>query len=418
MTAVVAVGLALAAPLTTALLWNRPRRRWVRIGLRTAALASTQALALLAAALLLNRDYQFYSSWSELFGAPTLHSAIESGHPSRALDAADSRRLVDAFRAGHGTVLPWRVISNVPGVPHSEPGLVYLPAAYGDPSAATQQFPVVELLDGFPGTPGTWTNALHVQQTLDTLIARHESLPFIAVMPTQNVAYPHDTECVNQLDGPATDTYLTSAVRAQVLADFRALPQRSAWSLMGYSTGGYCAMNLAMRHPDLYAAAVSMSGTDRPSRDRTTGSLFGSDVALQEANTPLWESLHWPARDERWGPLDILAVAGRQERIVYLMAERLARDSRGSLHVTALLIDHGTHNAKMWTAVEPLAFNWLSAHLTGALVTLVPHGARFYVPSHAGGASPTVAIGRHPRIVTQQANRPTIIQPTQRTRTG
>lgn len=419
-TAVVAVVLAIAAPVATALFWNRPRRhRWARVAVRAVGLASAQVLAVAAVGVLLNRDYQFYSSWTEAFGGPALKSTVAPGPAPDPALRLDQGRLRAAYDAGHGTVVSWQVTSDLPGIPHSEPGLVYLPAAYGDPATPARRFPVVELLDGFPGGPGTWTNALHVQQTLDTLIARDEALPFIAVMPTQNVAYPHDTECVNALGGPPTDTYLTEAVHAQVLTDFRALPQRSAWALMGYSTGGYCAMNLALRHPDLYGAAVSLSGTDRAAHDRTTGDLFGSDVALERANEPVWEVQHPTLALDLSGQLDILAVAGRQERVVYDMAIRLVRRSVAPVRVTAMLVAHGTHNAELWGAAEPQAFNWLSQRMTDALVTLAPDGAQLYtvpvrVPLFAPERVP-VWTAHH---VLRRADGPPVARPTDQPTTG
>jgi S-formylglutathione hydrolase FrmB len=37
-----------------------------------------------------------------------------------------------------------------------------------------------------------------------------------------------------------------------------------SWTLVEYSAGGFCAINLALRHPEQYAAAASLSGYADP----------------------------------------------------------------------------------------------------------------------------------------------------------
>lgn len=102
---------------------------------------------------------------------------------------------------------------------------VYLPPQYSQPSYAERSFPVVELLDGFPGSPATWTGTLHVATVMDSLIASDRTTPFVLVMPVQNVASPRDTECVNVVGAPmSTPTSpTTSGVRRNKPSESRHL---------------------------------------------------------------------------------------------------------------------------------------------------------------------------------------------------
>lgn len=68
---------------------------------------------------------------------------------------------------------------------------VYLPGEHGDPLYADRSFPLVELFDGFPGSPATWLRRMHLKTVLDTLISSGRVAPFIAVMPVQIVASRH-----------------------------------------------------------------------------------------------------------------------------------------------------------------------------------------------------------------------------------
>jgi enterochelin esterase-like enzyme len=353
--------LALAAPAASLVLWNRlgPHRA-VRITVRAVLLLAAQGFAVLFAALLLNKTYDFYTSWPEVFGHPTLTTAASSGRVPR-MDRLYEQRLGAAYRAGHGTVLPLAIPGSASGLP-PQPALVYLPAAYGNPAARAVTYPVVELLDGLPGNPGSWTGPLQLQSTLDSEIASMQSLPFIAVMPTTNVLSPRDTECVNVVGGPQVDTYLTRDVRAAVLDSVRAETGSRGWGVVGYSSGGYCAVNLAMRHPNLFSAAVSMSGYARPALNRATGPLFGGSRRLRDQNTPLWEARHW-----RRGGLAILAISSRHDGPSYRDTVALGAAARGQLRITDVLLARGGHNAKLWTAMEPVTFNWLSLRLAPPL---------------------------------------------------
>lgn len=47
-----------------------------------------------------------------------------------------------------------------------------------------------------------------------------------------------------------------------------------SWGVVGDSTGGYCALKLAMHHPRIYAAGAGLSPYCAAPSDPTTGDLF------------------------------------------------------------------------------------------------------------------------------------------------
>lgn len=365
-----AVLLTLIAITACLLLWTRVRGpRPVRLACRIGLIVVCQVMAILVTGLAINDRAHLYSSWAEIFGRPSIIAA-PSVPVTGALDRTHQAATSAGFRAGHGTVVSMTVPGTASGVPPQR-ALVYLPAAYGDPAAPDARFPVVELLVGFPGRPENWTGGLELQKTLDAEIANRQSLPMIAVMPVQNVATPRDTQCVDVVDGPRLDTYLTTDVHKAVTATFRAVPDRSGWALMGYSTGGYCALNLAMRHPAMFSAAVSLSGYVRPAHDQQTGELFGRNSALANANTPLWRAQHLPLPD-----LSVLLVASRPDTLSYGDAKQFIAVAHAPLRVTPALFAIGGHNFGLWRAVEPYAFSWLSHRLVTPLTPVRPPIAR------------------------------------------
>ncbi|MCU1659039.1 MAG: esterase [Pseudonocardiales bacterium] len=353
--------LAIAAPLTCLLVWNKlGPNRWVRFAARGFLLVLCQGLAVLVAGLILNRSYAFYTSWSELFGRAGLTS-VAAPAGARSADSTYAAQFRQSFYARHGTVIPWVIPAPNTGLPPQH-ALVYLPAAYGDPAAAAARYPVVQLFDGIPGNPETWVRSMQLRRVLDRVIASMQSVPFIAVMPTQNVRAPHDTQCLNIVHGPQIDTYLTVDVHRNIVSNFRVATAASGWATMGYSTGGYCALNLAMRHTDLYSAAVSMSGYGRIVSTNPAREFFGGNRRLVDLNTPVWEASHWGRK-----PLSILAIASRPDPLSYHDTVALAALSHGSLRMSTVLLAHGGHNATLWVAMEPIAFNWLSQRLVAPL---------------------------------------------------
>jgi hypothetical protein len=347
----------------TVVVWNRLQvLRAGRWAVRLVLLSAGQISAVLLVAVMLNNSFVFYQSWSELFGQRPQQgqSAADVG----LLDASLGPQLHRDFLLGRGTLASVPVAGLNSGV-HAGPATVYLPPQYGDPAYADRSFPVVELLSGFPGGTQPWVRALHVVDVLDGLLRTGRAVPFIAVMPEQNVAWPRDTECVNVTGGPQVDTYLSDDVRTAVVRAFRASAAGSQWTLMGDSTGGYCSSSLIFRHPGMFAAAVSLAGYNAPAHDRTTGNLFPGDPQLADDYSPLWLLQHGRVPD-----VPLLLISTRADRASYRAALRMAEATRPPLRLSLLTLPRGGHNFRTFAAEIPVGFSWLSRFVTTALAPL------------------------------------------------
>jgi enterochelin esterase-like enzyme len=290
-------GAALAGPVAGALLGVRRRRRrrsgrplvggW-RLALRRLSLVlGTVTVALAATAAAVNDHYSYIPSFHALFGdvSPDLVSrpvAARSARPSGPVGEAMPAR---AAAPDHGTVEKVKVDGPTSGIDGRD-AYVYLPPQYFDPARPAERFPVLYLLHGSPGVSVDWIRGGWVDRAMDDLLARHAVAPFIIVMPDVNGGYRRDTECQDIPGGPRTQTYLVSDVVSYVDANYRTVPERTARAIGGLSTGGYCAINLVLRHQDVFSGIVSHSGYDRPDNNVYTGNLFGSDREAQRANTP------------------------------------------------------------------------------------------------------------------------------------
>lgn len=178
--------------------------------------------------------------------------------------------------------------------------------------------------------------------------------PFVVVMMAATVAPPRDTECANVVGGPKVETFLAEDVRSQVSQALRVRTDARGWGLMGSSLGGFCAVKLAMRHPDLYGSAVSLSGFYHALLDNTTGSLYGGDQALRNESSPIWRLHHLPAP-----PIAVFATISRQER-TYPDSLAFFASVKPPMTLQTLVLTRGGHNPGAYITELPKALDFLS----------------------------------------------------------
>jgi len=252
------------------------RRRWL-LALGSALLAVVLATASVADAI--NRHFSYIPSFAALGGhySPDL---IGSSNVSRLLRIADSGGGLPA----HGVVV--RVMLSGPRSGISRHGYVYLPRAYFDPTQRNRRFPVLYMLHGSPGVAADWLRGGFIDRAMDFLLAHGTITPFIVVLPDVNGGYTRDTECQDIVGGPQVQTYLSYDVTGWIDHHFRTIATPAGRAIGGMSTGGYCALNLMLRHQDVFSAAVMHSGSLAPIESSYSGSLWGGNDALRRANTP------------------------------------------------------------------------------------------------------------------------------------
>jgi enterochelin esterase-like enzyme len=240
---------------------------------RLLAGALALVLGMTAGVAVVNDYYGYYQTWSQasadLSGSYTSFAATPAG--DRSGTTATSGRLEKVELPGRQS-----------GINRS--GLVYLPPQYFDPRFAHTAFPVLELLHGTPGSPSSWIVHLDVVAVADELMSRHLMGPMVLVLPTMSVGHNYQ-DCVDA-PGALDDTYITRDVRADVEAKFRVTTEPAEWGIGGYSSGGYCAANLAMRHPTDFGASGIMDGYFRP-QDGPAAAALHFNAAAEAANNPL-----------------------------------------------------------------------------------------------------------------------------------
>jgi S-formylglutathione hydrolase FrmB len=173
---------------------------------------------------------------------------------------------------GPGTVLDASFASKALGV--TKKYKVYLPPGYD--TLTTRRYPVVYMLHGLGGNEGNWLRGGKIDAVSDQL-----RLQAIIVMPDGDDAFYANAATSPDLkaclagqpvfaDGELPEDYcvvrrryedyMTQDLVAHVDATYRTIAERRARGIGGLSMGGFGALQLAMRHKDLYAATASHSG--------------------------------------------------------------------------------------------------------------------------------------------------------------
>jgi hypothetical protein len=203
-------------------------------------------------------------------------------------------------------------------------------------------------------------------------------------MPTMSVGR-HFEECVNAPGAP-DDTYITDDVRDDVLHAFRASPVPAEWGIGGYSSGGYCAANLALRHPGDFGAAGVMDGYFRPS-DGPAAAALHDNPAAEAANDPLLA-----AQRLRFGahPLPSFWLsAGTGDAADYAAAEAFTTALHDIESVTLYREPGVGHNFYAWRPSIPRMLAWMWSQIA-------PPQLRVQFPIAGGVTNSTIRARLHP----------------------
>jgi pimeloyl-ACP methyl ester carboxylesterase len=330
------------------------RLRLLPVRIACGALSITVAMTGGIAAV--NFYYGYYTTWGQMWG--DLHgSAGNLGVVSATRTSA-----VESGRIGWVS-LPGKLSG------YNRRGLVYLPPQYGESRYARVRFPVVELFHGTPGSPLAWETELRVEQVANTLLAKQLIGPMVLVMPAINGAGNDYQDCVN---GPAVsdDTYLTKDVRADVLARYRVSLDPYEWGMAGYSSGGYCAANLALRHPGSFGAAAIINGYFRAA-DGPAGTALNHSKPLEAANSPLYLA------EKLTGSGTVPAfwvAAGTHDTSDYKPATVFAAAMDRIQRVPFVNLNAGD-TANAWAAALPAALTWLWQQLASPDLRVLFHAS-------------------------------------------
>ena len=354
------------------LMWPTITARHTTFRVLAACLAFVPAM--LFGVLAVNKYYGYYQTWGAVMadlsnrgvtaasGVPDV--ALASGSRSGTLDGSRTHLRLAQQQGYTLRLMVTGARSDLTRVVY-----VYLPPQYFQPGYQAYRFPVIELIHGQPGKPEDWITVVGVTNTFDHLLEEKLAQPAVMVMPDANGGTSISLQCLNQVGGPQDLTYLAVDLPTQIARMLRVQPPGSAWGVAGYSEGGFCAANMALRYPRRYGFTAVLSGYFKPFDNQLAGpvrlvSPFGGNRELEEENTPLEEIQKLPTGaviPRFW------LGAGADDRQDVANAEVFWRELQlRQAGVPLTLTAGGGHSMTTWRAQVPSMLTWMTSGLARA----------------------------------------------------
>jgi enterochelin esterase-like enzyme len=348
-----------------------------RIIFRVLAACLAFVIAMVFGILAVNRYYDYYQTWSAML-ADLTHQDVGavSGVPDIKLESGAQPGTLDGSRGHlelaqqHGDLLRLMVSGQRSRI--TRVVYVYLPPQYFQPAYQSYRFPAIELIHGQPGEPQDWITVAGVTRNFERLLLDKLAQPAVLVMPDANGGRGISLQCLDQAGGPRDLTYLAVDLPNQVARALRVRQPGTGWGVAGYSEGGFCAANMALRYPHRYGFAGALSGYFAPADNQLAGgrlvSPFGGNGRLREQNTPLDEIRALPAAaviPRFWLAAGAADGQGVADAEVFRQHLRLRQQD-----VPLTLTPGCGHSFTAWRAEIPLMLTWMTRGL--ARGTAVP----------------------------------------------
>ena len=139
--------------------------------------------------------------------------------------------------------------------------MVYLPDGYDRDTV--RRYPIVYLLHGASDTYKAWTEKGNMRQITDEAIAAGLAVPMVIVMPDASGEGEHHTgEHMGYFDveGWPYEQFFFEEFMPEIERRYRIVADKQHRAIAGLSMGGGGTAVYALRHPELFGSACSMSG--------------------------------------------------------------------------------------------------------------------------------------------------------------
>lgn len=170
---------------------------------------------------------------------------------------------------------------------------VYLPPDY---ETSQRSYPVLYLLHGLSDNETGWVQFGEAGRMADQEINSGEAAPCIIVMPNGRVTW-----YCNSYDGsdPWEDVFIKNFI-PYIEKQYRIRPEKEYRAVGGLSMGGYGALMLSMRYPDLFSSCVAFSSGTRSDPEiiampeneyrEDYGNIYGNNLLKEARVSEAWKS--------------------------------------------------------------------------------------------------------------------------------
>ena len=337
---IIAIGaIAVAFLILAIVLWRHHKVwRWVFVVLFVVA-------GLATAADWVNTKFAYYDNLADLFGVPT-YPTVDGNASGPALQPQPN-----------GAVTTISIPDTNSHFGQFEANVWLPPQYFTDPRA---HFPVILLLHGNPGGNSDWLNGSAAAET--GLASAQAGKPVILVFPTVlQSGVTGDSLCLDTASQGNAETYLLKDVVPTIDNSFRTKVDAKQRGIGGLSMGGYCALNLGLKHPDVFQVSLDFSGETYPVADTLPGGLqqlFGANYQQQaDANDP---SKYWSTLDGSKGPA-LFMYCGTGDTAILSAMQKLAPELKSKGFTVELQSGPGAHDFTTFGNGFKAALPWAAA---------------------------------------------------------
>ena len=241
---------------------------------------------------------------------------------------------------------------------------VYLPDSY---KKDDKKYPILYLLHGAGGDENEWLAKGGLRETMDAMIARKLIKPMVVIMPGHTAAW--------WVDGAKEkgETALVKEVMPHAEAKYRIDAVRSNRLIAGLSAGGFGALNLIMKYPQMFAASAILSPAvyDPVPPSHSSGVRQPPFQKDGKFDADLWKSLNYVSHIEGYKksgvivPLYINTGDHDTFSIAFHAATLFERLRLHQPDAIELRIVNGDHEWMVWRDTLADALQFMTVHITG-----------------------------------------------------
>lgn len=244
---------------------------------------------------------------------------------------------------------------------------IYLPPDYDQ---SNRKYPILYLLHGYSDDETGWTQFGEVKAIADRQLQKQEMTAMIIAMPDAGVSW-----YINSADGKVKwEDFFIKEFIPHIESTYRCRTEKRYRAIAGLSMGGHGTMIMALKHPDLFSAAVPLSAgiftreeyMNVPEEDwnKYYGSVYGpgkgGESRFTEHFNKNWVlSLVKNADPEVLKKVRYYIDCGDKDFLI-----------KGNMELHSLLIDkkvphefrvrEGVHNWDYWRSALPEVFKFVS----------------------------------------------------------
>lgn len=216
--------------------------------------------------------------------------------------------------------------NNIIGESTQQPVWVYLPPSYNESNE--KRYPVVYLLIGYTGILDLWEWGISnykVKESMDRLITTGKLKEMIVVMPNGYNKFLGSFYANSMVTGNWED-FITKDVTNYITQHFRTINSPNARAIAGHSMGGYGALNLAMKNPNIFSIGYGIN----PGLFDKVGmmnALFNDQATINSIINTQEKFANLSAKDAHSQYLDYINKLNEEQLFMYAYGTTFAADT-------------------------------------------------------------------------------------------